>query len=1011
MSKKWRLAVAAACGVLVLAGGGGLLWALLGGKGESRVQIAQAENEYHPVYHSFCTYEHDPEIAIDALLEEPQWQGKQWYSTTYSTNVTGQLPTLKVTGFPMEKGVYIAAVVEDTNLWHNGELAPGANSNWEINLLAGDQEEISYARLCFNIDMLGQCFGPCTNFERAVRVEGELNSGNTSSATLEMFVPWEALKVDTSLGVPDTFYCYPSYRSVLPGKSETTVMDMIAGTNQLKDYYLFTGKGYHNIDREGAVVGDSAVGLAKSGNWDISREAEGIVESSPGTEHHQIFFTGQYGQDFIVETKLTYVKSLENWWPKAGILFKGTDSTWYTVYMDLRDGVTSGNDRGTRNFDTLMITTVDHTWNWRELSAFNKPNTSAVKDEVKLTVLKYGNRFFYFVNDIYFTSEEISFMGNQVMPGFYSLGADVIYKDYSCRELTEDILKEELNGKEIYLVDLDTAGAGGFAGSSHEAVRKGESYQVSLTSMSGYEVSSLLVNGQERIEDARENAVNGVYTIGNVQENQQVQVSFAQCEGAVFAGTVSNGESGVAATVSVKGKTNGALSYEVSGNGTWSLELPEGEYEVMVSARDCKNQTFMVDVKGDLEKEVTLEKSDFPSIVELNGKNMQTGKERWNLTWENYDQVVTSWAAGAKLVPLYFEDTATDFVVQSSIEYTTEFTGDASAYQPDLMGGFYMANEDQSGWVVARENGIVYTNWQYMGGLYWDKALSYPTKKGIGFTLAKVGDEAYLYFDGILAYKTSWSDLSGGMDPDREMAVGLVMIADKTADIRFSHYSFQPGTAAATQYVESHGARSQSIAGCPMFATNVVIGGENRFSYLDPWNLSRAAEGIVETSFDAGGKLMPLYFKNHGSAVMAHATIEYTTEFTGAESEYQPDLFGGFVITDGKHDGFIMANSTGVVTGDWQWRMGMVPGPVLRYPDKRKVDLTVVLQGHYFHIFFDGEYVGKLQTSWAVPGVEEGADMAFGLYMLADKTADIRFSNISITSDEAEVNQFMSQYR
>ena len=183
-------------------------------RGEKREEIAPAENTYEMDYHSYCTYEHDADIDIDGVLDESCWQGKKWYTNTYLDNVNGNRPVVRLTAFPTEKGVYIGSVVEDTNLMDNGERAPLANSNWELRVTAdnvGQERGNSAVYLTsYNIDMKGENFGIQPNFDRAVKVVGELNSGDTTSATLEMFIPWESLGIDTSLGVPESFRIRPS---------------------------------------------------------------------------------------------------------------------------------------------------------------------------------------------------------------------------------------------------------------------------------------------------------------------------------------------------------------------------------------------------------------------------------------------------------------------------------------------------------------------------------------------------------------------------------------------------------------------------------------------------------------------------------------------------------------------------------------------------------------------------------------------------------------------------------
>ena len=106
MSKKKKILIAVAIVCVVLLIGGVIAWWLL----HEEEKIAKAENTYETDYHSYCTYEHDSDIDIDGELQESVWQGKQWYTTTYPSNLNGNLPKVKVTGFTTAKGIYIASV-------------------------------------------------------------------------------------------------------------------------------------------------------------------------------------------------------------------------------------------------------------------------------------------------------------------------------------------------------------------------------------------------------------------------------------------------------------------------------------------------------------------------------------------------------------------------------------------------------------------------------------------------------------------------------------------------------------------------------------------------------------------------------------------------------------------------------------------------------------------------------------------------------------------------------------
>lgn len=136
---------------------------------------------------------------------------KKWYTNTYLDNVNGKKPVLRVTGFPTEKGVYLASVVEDTNLMDNGERAPLANSNWEFHVTADnvgeERSSSSIYRTSYNIDMKGENFGVNPNFDRAVRVEGELNSENTTLRRWRCLFPGNHWALTHQWGFRKAFVC------------------------------------------------------------------------------------------------------------------------------------------------------------------------------------------------------------------------------------------------------------------------------------------------------------------------------------------------------------------------------------------------------------------------------------------------------------------------------------------------------------------------------------------------------------------------------------------------------------------------------------------------------------------------------------------------------------------------------------------------------------------------------------------------------------------------------------
>lgn len=990
----------------------------------TREHIAAAQNKYEKDYQSFCTYEHAAEIEIDGVLDEACWQNKKWYNNTFLENTEGSMPTLKVTSYVDEYGIYLAAFAEDSNIVNDGQRNPNINTNFEFYITAYDVDEEqvddTIITQTYNIEMLGDVSNYYPNVDRAVVVNGEINSGETESATLEMFIPWENLGVDKSKGIPESFYCLPGYMAVLPGQTAATVMKPVWYPYKYAgDCYIFDADGYTNVDREGAVVGDNIFGNSKTANWDISQEADGIIRSSTGTENHKIFFKEEYGSDFIVEATIIPVKDLKNTAPKAGIYFQSTNGVYNAVFLDMRETYLTDGINGTRNFSKLRIAALDNnenSWNMQYLDSlmYENPNVGS-KEGVTMTVIKYGAQYWVFLDGKFVTTLDYYFMDNDVIPGFFSLGGDVIYKNYSCTEINEDSLIGYINNKNLYYIESKVGSAGGEVTTSEFSVEKGGSYDIEIVSNSGYVVSSVLVNGEEKIADVKKNATGGVYTVNNVTSNQEIKVSFEKADCFNVTGQVKSGDTYLISTVTLEGLTNKSLCYKASSAGEkgFSVKVPAGKYQVTVTTDGYQKVVSTITVNGDMSKTFTTSPSKFAASVEVNGKTVNSKMSVWQLE-EHLGKVTTSYEAGGKTAPLYFDTTAKDFVVETTIDYTTAFQSGVE-YQPDLMGGFIFHDGNKSGYLAAVKNGIRYTGWTNVYNLLDHSILMYPDKQTVTLAVAKKGTAVSVYLNGRLVKNLEWSDIMPEAKADSEFAIGFYMVADKTADIQFSNYSLKSGASAVDKYIATHVTTAEAVEGSAIFAKNLAVNDVQLISSLSNWDLSEVASGTVKGSYALGTKAKPLYFSEHGNNILVEAEISYTTAFT-AGGDYQPDLMGGFYLSDGTNKGYVVANKTGVVFTGFNKEQELVDDAVLTYnaasgEAPRSVKMTMAVSGGYVYVYFDDACVWKQKLNVVVENVNINTDLAVGLYVITDKTSDIKFSNTSISTDANTVTNYIKTHK
>ena len=1020
MSKKNKNIIVLCIVFATLLISGGVVTFLLLSNKDNEV-IAKAENSYNPEYISVSKYEQHPDIVIDGVLEEDCWQDKKWFENTFYHNVNDTLPRVSYTAFPTEFGAYVAAFVEDTNLVSNGQRG-GSNSAFTFTIGAysvGEEfaEDGGLGNIGLTIDMRGEMSGYNTNIERAVKVDGELNSGDTKKAVLEVFIPWNFLFIDLEKGIPTEVYMLPRYNAVLPGSSSASTISPMSPRGNTIIYYRFDASGYTQGDAENAVVGDSIFGNVKDATWDISKEAEGIIQSSPTAEYHNIFFKDMYGSNFIIETTIIPVKQHYGW-AHAGIIFHKTEtpsSQFYTVMLPMDDNILVDSVNGTKNFPNYKLATVTNYdgWTQKTLNVRNETNSKAKSQVgVKLTVVKYGGELWYFADGKFLAYEEHSYLDANVLPGLFAINADAIFKNYSCEAIDEKQLEDYLIKRGINRIDVTTKG-GGEVVSSKGTVVSGEEYALTLTAKSGYRLTSLKINGKEKLSDVKKKAVEGVYTISNVRTHQEIVAVYEKNDGVSFQGQLLADKKAVKGNLTLTGVNDRELRYVLSATekGGFKANIPAGKYKVLITAEGFKSATKIITLKKDMKQDFELKLSDFAPEVTVNDKKVSSKLSRWNLEGESQNKVSGSFSNNFANSPLYFRKGAgaSDFVASVTIDYTTEFK-EGVDYQPDLMGGFIFHDGTNNAYIWARDTGVITTGWKYHMGLRPDAVLMKENPRTAVLTVAKSGNKLYVYFDNVFAKEFDWSVIAPKIAANSELAVGLYAMTDKNADIQFSNWSIQTGKAAVDKYISTHKLQNILLKANPTFAEALILNGKQIKSKVSYWKLDQIANNIAKGSQGFTGYAPTLYFAKTGKTALLEATIEYTTDFKPGV-EYQPDLFGGFSITDGTNTGWIAANDTGIAYTGWKFQRNLISKAVLTYPEARSVKMTLAVKEDAVFVFFDGKLVAKKSMDEILPGKKEGAELAFSIHAHADKTCDYKFCGISISTDANVVNKYISEHK
>jgi len=400
------------------------------------------EPDYRGAFGAYAEEKSDNEIVIDGVIGKDEYTGKNWYSCGYAEDVDNIYARHELTAFPSATGIYIAGRSYDNNIKRVdsfGSFAPDYNTGWELYffcLKKGSDQNLAQPTVIreqLMIDVNGNVvFATGLRGECAVKVDGEINSGETTGASFEVFIPYSELNVDVTDGIPDYVNILPEYRGFLPGASTVTVMRLSQFPwIYTPAYYRFGKNGYESADAENAVVGDQKSGFAKSANWDISRESERIVESK-GAQWQYIYFKNIYSANFIATAEVTLKGSLASCddTPRAGLMIMDTAQRVHGLLVTDKylgsDGKMSG----------ICISSLASS-PWSVSQVFDEKLAAPVSS-VRLTLIKKGSRVSLYAQNNLVATMNFSDFSSACYVGFYSQCANAVYSDYRADAFSTD---------------------------------------------------------------------------------------------------------------------------------------------------------------------------------------------------------------------------------------------------------------------------------------------------------------------------------------------------------------------------------------------------------------------------------------------------------------------------------------------------------------------------------------------------------------------------------------------
>ncbi len=519
----------------------------------------------------------DPGFVLDGVADDYGWQDVKPY--VYK----GEQFSATVKAVPGKSGIYVTATVYDKALFHSDNSGAATtkfhglnrwykNTELDLFVFAGDTKNYTTAKVVsgrFSLYNMLSTWG----MSGASSFVGDGNSKSNSnySFTAEGFVSYADLGVTGS----DVAYIAASYYRPENNKTNIRPLTFIGGDHRLISAMLvFDENGYKP---KAVGYGASGDGVGEEiGEWKVV--TDGVQSAS--TRQSATFIEGAGAENFAVKADISAAIGIN---PDALAGFTLSDGLHtYTYVLDLTERVSSNyinrlviysmTDYGEKEivFDDRQAFTNDYRTKTLSLALYKKGNTIYISVNGKIVYFESDDRF-----------------DRAMSAGLYSRYVKTTFKNVEFTDYTDsaDQLYETASLPLNVRFNTYLSAVAKVKGSLTESGFAAEVYAAS--SVNGKSVSSVKVNGETLTlnDGTGEFAVSGdMFVTVNTSAETSYKVS----------GTVSDNLSSRAARIVFK---NGNKVYErYTKDGSYSLTLPSGEYEVTVRTPYRKAATTTVTV-------------------------------------------------------------------------------------------------------------------------------------------------------------------------------------------------------------------------------------------------------------------------------------------------------------------------------------------------------------------------------------------------------------------------------
>ena len=822
------LCVAAVC--LILA---------LGSFPKVNATVDSVSDQFDEEYSQIQRVDADEFMKIDGVLDEPEWADKNAFTNRFSDDLSMVKANMEMITHLTEKGVYVGVTVFDTNIVCDGLNAPRKNSTLQLNIASdSSNSKIGIHNVYMNAkNIVTSSNANIASCAYGVKVDGEINSGMTQKMTMELFLPWSAIGMEVPENIDEALVLLnPLYNAIEEGQITSKQLRLIPYSTTAPDMFLrFSKTGFMDMDAEGAVLGNSKIGSAKAGAWDMTDIAVDPDKSDEYTtsltgsaktgwgRYHMAYLTQASASSFILEaTVIPYsYNSSVTYQGYAGFAAMLPGEKQVSLRMIVDSNSLGTNADGQQNQKKILIDRVYQNYQngvYDSLQVIDKTNANYEKQEgVRLKFIKNGSQYFMYADGILVWAGNESRGGSTAFPALFSYNCQVEYKDI--RYITYDGRAEEMEKALLdsgtCMISTEVEGAGSIEADTI-AVEKGGSATVTVSAMSQYILTDILVNGESVMRDFARNAffegTQSKYTIKNITEHTVIKAVYEQYEGTEVSGKVSLPDDGLdldpAGTAIHAYLTDGRLlsfTSAVMADGSYSISLPQGSYSKLYFVHSHYEQIFYQFSDGTALKvgaepltgrDFNLTYPTFESFV--SGPILQTGD--WYIL-DNSKYFAKGNTATNNYNTAYFRDSdSDDFIVKTTVK------AESGAMIGVMMNGTYVDNSDYQmliGFTAGGNKAITLFGWHgtarpvnWIGtqlGLHGSNAKVYPANNTYEIVIARKGDSIVMYVNGVqVAFWTGKiSDFDGNTFDMSQFHVGKVGLSIRSYyAATFSNYSY-----------------------------------------------------------------------------------------------------------------------------------------------------------------------------------------------------------------------------